>query len=157
MVRLLTPPGAAALALVCLLFGAGASSAQPTAPDATTHSLPRLSDRATGGSVRCPDGSTRPFSGEAASDLAISMLCDVPAEVAAARETQANAAVDAKNTAAEQQAALAGQSGVAAGLKATAKTGRPDYLLAQPWVWFLGVVLAILGLGAIFGGFRKRP
>ena len=156
MGRVLTSTRAAGLALAYLLCGAGSALAQ-AAPDAGMGDLPVLSDRAAGGSVRCPDGSTRPFSGEAPNDLTIAMLCDVPADVAAARAAQANAAVDAKNAEAEQQAALAGQSGVAAGLKATAKTGSPDYVLAQPWVWFVGVVLALLGLGAIFGGFRKRP
>jgi hypothetical protein len=58
---------------------------------------------------------------------------------------------------AEQQASLAGRSGAVAGLKATVETGRPDFLLAQPWVWLVGVVLAIFGLGALFGVFRKRP
>lgn len=157
MGRVRTQTRAAGLALAYLLCGAGSALAQTAAPDGGMGNLPGLSDRAAGGSVRCPDGSTRPFSGEAPNDLTIAMLCDVPADVAAARAAQANAAVDAKNAEAEQQAALAGQSGVAAGLKATAKTGRPDYLLAQPWVWFVGVVLALLGLGAIFGGFRKRP
>lgn len=157
MGRFLTPTGAAGLALAYLLCGAGPAFAQPAAPDGGMGNLPVLSDRAAGGSVRCPDGSTRPFSGEAPNDLTIAMLCDVPADVAAARAAQAKAAVDAKNAEAEQQAALAGQSGVEAGLKATAKTGRPDYLLAQPWVWVVGVVLALLGLGAILGGFRKRP
>ena len=155
MGRLLTPAGVAALA--CLMFSAGELSAQTAAPDTAMNNLPRLSDRAAGDSVRCPDGSTRPFSGEAPNDLTITMLCDVPADVAAARAAQADAAVAAKNTQAEQRAALAGQAGVVAGLEATAKTGRPDFLLAQPWVWFVGVVLAILGLGAIFGVFRKRP
>ena len=70
------------------------------------------------------------------------MACDVPADVAAARAAQADAAVEAKNTDAEQRAALAGQSGVVAGLEATAKTGRPDFLLAQPWVWLVGAMLA---------------
>ena len=143
MGRFLKPTGAAGLALAYLLCGAGSALAQ-AAPDAGMGDLPVLSDRAAGGSVRCPDGSTRPFSGEAPNDLTIAMLCDVPADVAAARAAQANAAVDAKNAEAEQQAALA-------------KTGSPDYVLAQPWVWFVGVVLALLGLGAIFGGFRKRP
>ena len=32
-----------------------------------------------------------------------------------------------------------------------------DFLLAQPWVWFVGAMLAIFGLGAFFGVFRKRP
>lgn len=155
MGRLLTPVGLATLA--CLTVGAGASTAQPAASDAAMHSLPGLSDRATSGSIRCPDGSTRPFSGEAPNDLIVSMACDVPADVAAARAAQADAAVEAKNTDTEQRAALAGQSGVVAGLEATAKTGRPDFLLAQPWVWLVGAMLAIFGLGAFFGVFRKRP
>ena len=155
MGRFLTPAGVATLA--CLLCGAGPAMAQPAAPDTSMENLPGLSDRAASGSVQCPDGSTRPFWGEAPSDLTIAMLCDVAADVAAARAAQADAAVEAKNTEAEQRAALAGQSGVAAGLEATAKTGRPDFLLAQPWVWFVGAVLAIFGLGAFFGMFRKRP
>ena len=82
MGRFLKPTGAAGLALAYLLCGAGSALAQ-AAPDAGMGNLPVLSDRAAGGSVRCPDGSTRPFSGEAPNDLTIAMLCDVPADVAA--------------------------------------------------------------------------
>jgi hypothetical protein len=156
MGQLLKAPQLTALAFVCLLLAAGTSFAQSAAPDTAMDSLPKLSDRAGGGSIRCPDGSTRPFSGASPSDLTVSMLCDVPANVAAAREAQANTAVEAKNADAQQQAALAGQSGVTAGLKATAKTGRLDYLLAQPWIWFVGIVLAIFALGAVVGTIRKR-
>ncbi len=94
MGRLLTP--AAVATLTCLTLAASATTAQPAAPDTAMESLPRLSDRGAGDSVRCPDGSTRPFSGEAPNDLTIAMLCDVPADVAAARAAQADAAVDAK-------------------------------------------------------------
>ena len=133
---------------------AGVAAAQP-APQTSMDDLPTLSNRVDGGSVRCPDGSTRTYTGEAPNDLATSMLCDVPADVAEARRAQAQSAVDAKTAEAEQRAALSGQSGVAAGLEATAKTGRLDYFLGQTWVWIVGVVLAILGLSAVFGRFRR--
>lgn len=151
MGRLLTPAGVATLA--CFMLTAGAATAQPAAPDTSLESLPGLSDRAAGGGIRCPDGSTRPYSGGAPSDLIISTACAVPADVAAARAAQADAAVAAKNT----DVALAGRSGVVAGLEATAKTGRPDFLLAQPWIWLVGAVLAFLGLRAILGAIRRRP
>lgn len=140
--------GLGVFALFCAASGA---SAQSAAPDAGLQNFKGLSAGTESGTLRCPDGSTRPFSGENPSDLIISAACAVPADVAAAQDAQANAAVEAKNTGAEQEAALAGQSGVVAGVEATVKTGRLDYLLAQPWVWFAGVILALAGVGALIG------
>lgn len=144
--------GIGALILLCM---AGGASAQYTAPDPGTQNLQGLSARAESGALRCPDGSTRPFSGENPSDLIVSMACSEPADVAAARRAQAQAAVEAKNTRAEQDAALAGQSGVVAGLEATVETGRPDFFLRQTWVWIVGILLALIGVGAVIGRSRK--
>lgn len=131
---------------MAILVAAG--SAFPPAlagADETMEDLPTLSDQGAGGTFLCPDGSTRTYQGDPPNDLFKSMKCSGPPEGAGGAE----AAVQAKDAAAEQQAALQGQSGVKAGLEATSKTGRPDYLLRFPWVWAAGLVAAFAVAGAV--------
>jgi len=141
-------------AMVMRLACRGAGPAASAAADASMENLPSLRDRGAGGTFRCPDGSTRTYAGDPPSDLAGGMLCSGPAD--GEGQTPAQQAMDAKNAAAEREAALSGQSGVKAGLEATATSGRPDYLLRFPWVWMAGVVLVLAAVGAVlrrlFGG-----
>lgn len=110
------------------------------------NNLPSLRDQGAGGTFRCPDGSTWTYTGGPPSDLFITMKCSGPPE-SANGPSPAQQAMAAKNAAAEQRAALSGQSGVKAGLEATARSGSPDYLLRSRWVWMAGVVLAFAAVG----------
>lgn len=106
--------------------------------------LPGLLEQSETGTLRCPDGTTRPWKQEQpASALVINMACSVSAEETARRAEAAAKAMAAKNAEAEQRAALRGEAGVVAGLEATVATGSLEYLLSFRFVWF---ALAVGGL-----------
>lgn len=121
-------------------------------PVDTMEGLPGLLEQSEAGKLRCPDGSKRPWKGEQTTNqLVINMACAVPAEEAARRAEVAAKAVEAKNAEAEQRAALRGDAGVVAALKASAATGSLEYLLSFRIVWFILVVGGIGLIGAIIG------
>jgi hypothetical protein len=120
--------------------------AAPAHALAETDPMASLQAAALPGTLRCPDGSTRPWQGEAPGQLEVAMACSVSAETAAANREKAKAAWDRKNEAARLEAALHGDAGVMAGLQATWATGRPDYLLRQDPLWFVGIAVLLLGL-----------
>lgn len=121
--------------------------------------LPGLLERSEAGKLRCPDGSTRPWKGEQPTNaLVINMACAVPAEEAERRAEAAAKAMAAHHAEAEQRAALRGDAGVVAGLKATVATGSLDYLLSFRIVWFAivagGIWLVAAIIGRLFRGGR---
>lgn len=121
-------------------------------PADTMGGLTGLLEQSEAGKLRCPDGSTRPWKGEPTKNtLVINMACAVPAEEAERRAEAAAKAVAAKNLEAEQRAALRGDAGVVAALKASIATGSLDYLLSFRIVWFVLVVGGIGLIGAILG------
>lgn len=125
-----------ALWFASLLASAGPATAQtPVAPGTSMENLPSLMDQGKGGTYRCPDGTTRTYKGSTPNDLIKSAMCSGPVN-SANGPSPGEKAMAAKN----DKLALEGRSGVRAGLEATVKTGRPDYLLRSPLVWVVGGV-----------------
>lgn len=112
---------AMALWFASLLAAVGPATAQtPPAPDTSMENLPSLMNQGKGGTYRCPDGTTRIYEGATPNDLFKRLKCSCPAN-SANGTSPAEQAMAAKNA----QAALAGQSGVRAGLEATVETTGP--------------------------------
>ncbi len=122
-------------------------------PPVAVVDLPSLRHQLSDGTLRCPDGSTRPWDGEPANDLVVKMTCAVPADVAAENHRRAQIALDKKNAEGKLRAALRGEAGVWAGLKASWDARSLDYLLSFRATWFIGGVLLLVGLVRIF---RKK-
>jgi hypothetical protein len=127
-----------------------ASAQAQAAPDTSMENPPSLMNQGKGGTFPCPDGTTRTYEGATPSDLLKSLKCSSPAK-SANGPSPAEQAMAAKN----DKLALEGRSGVRAGLEATVKTGRPDYLLQSPWAWVVGGVAALAAIAAI-GAARRR-
>ena len=133
---------AVALWFASLLGAATPATAQtPAAPGSSMENLPSLMDQGKGGSYRCPDGTTRTYKGGEPSDLVKSAMCSGPAKSANGL-SPGEQAMGAKN----DKLALEGRSGVRAGLEATVKTGRPDFLLQSPLAWVIGGVAVLAAI-----------
>ncbi len=125
-----------ALWYASLLAAAVPATAQAqAAPGTSMENLPSLMNQGKGGTYRCPDGTTRTYEGATPNDLIKSSECSGPPKGANGL-SPGQQAMAAKN----DKLALEGRSGVRAGLEATVKTGRPDYLLRSPLVWVVGGV-----------------
>lgn len=122
-------------------------------PPVAVDDLPSLRHPLSNGNLRCPDGSTRPWEGAPPSDLTVKMACDVPADVAAENNRRVQGAWDEKNAEGKLRAALRGEAGVWAGLKASWDARSLDYLLSFRATWFIGIALLLFGLIRIF---RKK-
>lgn len=143
-------PGVDELDRACLAISilATKSTAEPLPADPTASI--RHDPLAKAGELSCPDGTTRPWSGGQPSELVVNMACNEPAGVAAERHRQATIAVETKDKEARLQAALRGDEGVAAGLKASWEAGSLDYLLSFRLTWFIGIVLTFLFVTRLF-------
>ena len=142
-------PDTLVLHLACQTNTAGTPAALPK--PMISDDLSSLRRPLSGGTLRCPDGSTRPWEGEQANDLMMKLTCAVPAEVATENHRRVQIVLDEKNREAQLQAALRGEAGVWEGLKATWEKRSPDYLLSVRPVWFIGIALLLFALIRIFG------
>lgn len=138
--------------LAAVALGSAASPASAQQPVDNQAGLPGVLEQSEPGTLRCPDGSTRPWKGEQpASALVINMACAVPPEEAERRTEAVAKATAEHNAEAEQRAALRGDAGFVAGAKASVETGSLDYLLSFRIVWLAIVVGGIWLIGTIIG------
>ncbi len=142
-------PDTLVMHLACQTNAAGASTT--AAEPRKTDDFSSLQGTFPDGTLRCPDGSTRPWNGEPANDLVVKMTCAVPAEVAAEKHRRAQIALDEKREDDRMRAALRGEAGVWEGLKASWNARSLDYLLSFRAAWLIGIVLLLLGLARVFG------
>jgi hypothetical protein len=133
--------------LACLALALWAGAANQAAAQAPSTSNPPFE----GAQIQCPDGSTRPWTGDPPGDLIVVSECSVPADVAAERHRRGQLAWDKKNADGRLMLALRGDYGVWEGLKASWEARSPDYLLRFPVVWIAAILLLLLCLGRMIG------
>ncbi len=141
-----------AVLLAAVALGSAASPALAQQPVDKQAGLPGVLEQSEPGTLRCPDGSVRPWKGEQpASALVINMACAVSPEEAERRTEAVAKATAERNAEAEQRAALRGDAGVVVGAQASVETGSLAYLLSFRIVWLAIVVGGIWLLATIIG------
>jgi hypothetical protein len=136
----------AALIAASLTFGGHDAAAQSSTP----------APFQMGNDLVCPDGSLRPNVGPLASDLAMRMLCMVPAGEAAQNHQRVELAVEKAREEDQLHAAITGQSGIWEGLKASWKLGSFDFLEGLLMAHLQWAIYAMLLIAIVFRSQKQR-